>query len=104
MISKKIKNIVIKYIESVKNNGIPVKNVYIFGSQVKGTVHKDSDIDVCIISNKFGKNRFRERLLLMKISNDYVDLIEPHPYSPKDFNNRFDPFVYQIKKTGIKVE
>ena len=39
----------------------------------------------------------------MNIRGNKDDLIEPHPYSPADFTNPYDPLLYQIKKTGVKI-
>ncbi len=103
MINKAIKLIVKKYIINVKKQGIPVSGAYIFGSYAKGTADVHSDIDVCIISKKFGVDRQKERVLLMNIKSDNDDLIEPHPYSPKDFSNPFDPLASQIKNHGLLV-
>ena len=103
MIDNAIKSIVNQYIINVKKQGIPVSEVYIFGSYAKGTADKHSDIDVCIISKKFGIDRQKERVLLMNIRSDNDDLIEPHPFSPKDFSNPFDPLASQIKKQGLLI-
>lgn len=103
MINNAIKSIVNQYIINVKKQGIPVQEVYIFGSYAKGTADKYSDIDVCIISKKFGYDRQKERVLLMNIRSDNDDLIEPHPFSPKDFSNPFDPLASQIKKQGLLI-
>ena len=103
MIDNTIKSIVNQYIISVKKQGIPVQGVYIFGSYAKGIANKYSDIDVCIISKKFGHDRQKERVLLMNIRSDHSDLIEPHPFSPSDFSNPFDPLAFQIKKQGILI-
>ena len=103
MIDKKIKSIVSRYITNVKKQGIPVKGVYIFGSYAKGVANKHSGIDVCIISKKFGIDRQKERILLMNMRSDNDDLIEPHPFSPNDFSNPFDPLAYQIKKQGFLI-
>lgn len=101
MINNAIKSNVNKYITSVKEQGIPVSGVYIFGSYAKGTADIYSDIDVCVISKKFGFDRQKERVLLMNIRSDRDDLIEPHPFSPEDFSNPFDPLASQIKKQGL---
>ena len=103
MISQAIKSIVFQYIKNVKKHGIPVEHAFIFGSYAKGKANKHSDIDVCIISKDFGKDRQKERVTLMNIRGNKDDLIEPHPYSPADFTNPYDPLLYQIKKTGVKI-
>ncbi|GAB4219890.1 MAG: hypothetical protein Fur009_8050 [Candidatus Microgenomates bacterium] len=92
-----------KFANYVKKSGIPVVDAYLFGSTVTGKTHIGSDIDICIISPIFGKDRQKERLKLMKIQDKINYMIEPHPLSPKDFNNPYNSLSYQIKKTGIKI-
>jgi len=36
--------------------------------------------------------------------NKAKPLIEPHPYSPKDLANPFDPLAHQINKKGKVIE
>ena len=40
--------IIKKYAEKLKKEKFPFSSVYFFGSRVKGTNHKDSDIDVLV--------------------------------------------------------
>lgn len=100
---KKVTFIVQKYLQKVEKAGIPVIKVYIFGSQVKGKARQGSDIDLCIISPRFGKDRQKERVMLMNLSDETTDIIEPHPYSPSDFNNYFDSLSSEIRKTGLTI-
>lgn len=100
MTIKKSFSIAKKYLQTVKNMGVPVAQAYLFGSQVKGNSHFGSDIDICIVSPKFGKDRQKERVFLMNLRDDTTIAVEPHPYSPADFQNYFDPLSYEIKKTG----
>ena len=103
MTPQTIATIVNQYIDTVKKSGISVQEVYLFGSAAKGGMHPGSDIDLCIISPLFGNDRQRERVDLMNLRSEASDIIEPHPYSPADFNNPFDPLSSEIKKTGIQV-
>ncbi len=103
MNKKQIIDLVSLYVKKVKRGGIPVSAAYVFGSRIKGKATKESDIDACIISPKFGKNRFDERLKLMNFVEGAYDLIEPHPYSPADFQNVFDSLANEIRQTGIKL-
>lgn len=58
---------VIKFLEEkLKEKELKVSQIILFGSQVKGRVTEDSDIDVVIVSEDFrGKNIF-ERVKLIK--------------------------------------
>ena len=90
-----------KYILNLKKAGIPIQAAYLFGSAAKGKMDKNSDIDICVISPIFGKDRLDERVKLMNLQDNISDLIEPHPYSISDFNNKFDALSNEIKKYGI---
>lgn len=92
-----------KYILKVKSAGIPVEGAYIFGSTIKGTTHKGSDIDICVISSLFGKDRIDERVRLMNIGENDNEIIEPHPYSMEDFNCKYDALANEIRKYGVKI-
>ena len=92
-----------QYAKHIKKTGIPVEKVYIFGSYVTGKAHSGSDIDICVVSSIFGKDRLKERVMLMKLQEEVSDYIEPHPFSPKDFSNPFDPLASQIKEQGLLI-
>lgn len=103
MSKQQIIQLVKRYIRKIESSGIPIEKAYIFGSSIKGNFHKGSDIDTLIISPTFGKDRQRERVLLMNLREGVSDLIEPHPFSPKDFESKHNPFVYEVKKTGLNI-
>jgi len=92
-----------QYAIHIKKAGIPIKYIYIFGSSITGKMHKGSDIDICVVSSIFGKDRLKGRVILMNIRSENDDLIEPHPFSPEDFSNPYDPLAYQIKNHGLLV-
>lgn len=96
-------SIVKLYVQKLKQNGIPVEQAIIFGSQAKGSAHKWSDIDTCIVSPVFGRNRHTERVRLMLLTDQQTDSIEPHPYNPKDLQDIYDPLASEIRKYGIPV-
>lgn len=91
------------YIKKVKHAGIPVEKAILFGSFAKGTAHKWSDIDACIVSPIFGKDRHTERLKLMRLTAGKDLVIEPHPYHPRDLKDKWDPLASEIRKHGISV-
>jgi predicted nucleotidyltransferase len=91
------------YICNLKNQGVPIKNAYIFGSWTKGTQHKWSDIDIAIISPIFTTWEKRANALYGAKSSDDFNNIEAHGFHPKDFNPRVSPIVHEIIKHGIKI-
>ena len=102
-LKREYKQIINAYLKKLAEQKIPVESAYFFGSRAAGHEHRWSDLDLCIISRIFGFDRQAERVRLMNLSDGVSDLIEPHPYSPADFENRFDPLAQQIKLTGIRV-
>jgi len=101
MTKKTIYNLIHKYRANLEKEGIPVTKVILFGSQAKGTAHKWSDIDVCVVSPLFGKDRHSERVMLMNQRLDTT--IEPHPYSPDELLDPYDPLATEIRNTGVAV-
>ena len=99
---KKIKEDVMAYIDVLKKDKLPIKKVIVFGSRTKGTAHRESDTDVCIISSSF-KNNFKALHYLLMKSYKIDALIEPHPFHPKDFVDE-NPLVWEIKRTGIVIK
>jgi len=101
-LDKKIVQIIRKY-KRLLEQKMPIEQVIVFGSQVKGTAHKWSDIDVAVVSPKLGQDRHDEGVMLSRFVDD-VDLrIEPHPYHPRDLKDKWDPLAAEIRKHGIPV-
>lgn len=98
---KTIKGKVLSFVSLLKQKGVPITSVFLFGSQVKGKPHAGSDIDVCLVSPSFS-NRFEDRLNLMRFRRQIDTMIEPHPFSLKEFVDE-NPLVWEIKKTGEKL-
>jgi len=74
-----------KYLEAIKGKNIRVKKAILYGSLVTGTSNEDSDIDLAIVSPDFGRDRFKESLLLKKLTRG-IDLdISPRPYSVEQY-------------------
>lgn len=94
-------DIVAKYADTV-NKEIKVDKIILYGSYSKGNPHKDSDIDVAVISPDFTGDKIEDRLRLMKCRWNIDLRIEPMPFKPEDFVPD-DPFVREIIKTGIEI-
>jgi len=90
-----------KYLEEVRRLGINVDKAYLFGSYAKGKFWEGSDLDICVISNAFGKDYHRDKMLLNKAALRVNPLIEPVAYSPEDFANKYDSLADEVKRFGI---
>lgn len=97
----KLKKMVLEYVNLVEEK-FPVREAYLYGSHARGTDHKDSDIDVCVVSDKFKPNYDKDRLFLWQKRRGLDYRIEPVGFNTSDFVEP-DPLVYEIKKFGIRV-
>lgn len=102
-VNKNILNIVKKFRTAVESAGIPVEKMILFGSYAKGLAKSNSDIDIAVISKKFGYDDVDEMQMLFKEVWDVDSRIEPYPLSPRDLKEGFSPIAYEIKKYGILV-
>lgn len=103
---EKIRKTVKDYIRILETDGFVIEKAILYGSRAKGNYHKDSDMDICLISKNFGENPHEEgkylfrKLWLLKNAN-----IGPVGYSPKDFYAaNSSPLVNEIKKYGIDLK
>ena len=101
-IPKKISPYVWGNLVLLEAQGVPIREAYLFGSWAKGTQHRHSDIDICIVSRQF---RNWEKKVIALGSARYDDLlqIEPHGYHPSEFLND-NPVAQEIRRTGIRIQ
>ncbi len=102
-VKKEIKNIVLKYREKIESSGIPVERMILFGSYARGKERIDSDIDICVVSSKLGKDEITEIGKLNFLHWKLDNRIEAHPVSSKDYKSIATPFISEIQKYGIEV-
>lgn len=97
-IKKAIKN----YIEALRNHGIPVEEVILFGSCARGGSREESDIDLAIVSEAFSGNRFEDRRRIVPLRRGIDSRIEPIPLTPEAFASGGN-LIDEIKKTGVRI-
>ena len=59
-IKKEIRKIALQYRRTVEDAGIPIEKMLVFGSYARGNAREDSDIDICVVSPKLGKDEMVE--------------------------------------------
>ena len=106
MAAQQDKNLIHKIIESYLNilreNNIPLRRVYLYGSYAKDSSHEESDIDIAVFWDKDTIDGFDEDVQLLKLTRR-VDLrIEPHSFARTDFDES-DPYIREIVKTGERI-
>lgn len=92
-----------RFVNRIRTKGFPIHSVIVFGSWAKGKQTEESDIDLCLVSPKFGKDEIEELQFLLKQSRDIDDRLEPMPLSTKDYQAGTTPFVLEIKKYGLEI-
>jgi hypothetical protein len=92
-----------KFLNKMREEGIPVSSAYLFGSYARGQGSNWSDIDVAVVSSVISDDRLEERIRLMKLSAAIDSRIEPVPFRPDTFVDE-DPLVWEIKQKGIPIQ
>jgi predicted nucleotidyltransferase len=95
------KEIAMSFINACILNGISISEAYLFGSCVNGKQNIWSDIDVALVANSFNRNIIENTLQTALINYQFPD-VEVHHFSTDDFSLS-DPFINEIKRTGIKI-
>ena len=96
-----VMDVVKNYAHFLKESGLNIQNVYLFGSYAKGTFREDSDIDLAVVMKNL-QNSFTMQVQLMNLRNNFDTRIEPHPFDERDFDDSH-PFAYEILKSGIPI-
>lgn len=102
-ISKKVRNSIDSYIKILKEDELPIRHVFLFGSYARGTAKSWSDIDLCIISPRFKDPWAALQYLWSKRIEDEGTTIEPIGFSPKDFSDG-TPLIQEVKRFGIEIK
>ena len=94
-----------EFVKVLEARGFVIVKVILYGSRASGKAHKDSDIDVAIVSPNFGKDRFAEGTQLFEIACEIDPRIEPVPISPESYeNDTWVPLIYEIREKGIALD
>ena len=76
--------------------------VLLFGSCVKNKTHEKSDIDIAVVSSKFGSNVIENRVSISLLGYTVHPDIEAHPFTIDDWECA-TPFIREIKRTGVEL-
>jgi predicted nucleotidyltransferase len=78
MVEKSIIAVVRRYLDAVKESGIPVEGAVVYGSHARGEATPDSDIDLIVISSLFDPPRDRRLTgLLWRLRAKTDSRVEP---------------------------
>lgn len=91
------------FLDLLLEAGIDVSEAYLFGSAVSGVPHRDSDIDLAVVSSVFQGVRYHD----MKMVSGHrrkVDLrLEIHPFSRDEVELDTPWFFSKIKQDGLRI-
>ena len=91
-----------RYAEELERLGVPVECIILYGSHQRGTVHKDSDIDVAVFSEVFGPPHHVEFLGVLSeakwTTEPMIEAIGFHPSVLEHLNPI--SFLHEIVSTG----
>jgi predicted nucleotidyltransferase len=91
MFEKKIDNIIHAYLNELSHQGINVKQIFLYGSQARGTARIDSDIDLIVVSQDFARMTPAEKWQkLGKATLTLNEPIEVLPYTPLEFQRSLE--------------
>lgn len=104
MAKREIIRIIKQYKKALKENGIRVDKIVLYGSHASGYARPDSDIDVAVVSPDFGKDRVEEGAKISWIAHGIDLRIEPIPFSPESYeNDTWVPIIWEIRDKGIEI-
>jgi len=91
------------YLKHLQLQGLSIQSAYIFGSHAGGKTHRWSDIDVCVVSKKFGNGDEGISYLWQKLRRQDIKAgIEPVGFHPKEFTDDI-PLVCEILQRGVRI-
>jgi len=90
-----------QFLQELLAVGVPLRQAIFFGSFVRNEQHEWSDIDLALVADNFTGFGPDDIQPFARSLVKHVD-IEPHTFSPEQFTD-WNPFVQEIKRTGIVV-
>ena len=102
--SARVRVLARKLKKNLLQEGMPVRELFLFGSYATGRPHLDSDIDVAVIvpSGMTVREQKKAQQITWLTKQTNVKF-EPHIFSERDFNNRWLSLPAEIKKHGVKI-
>jgi predicted nucleotidyltransferase len=89
--------------ERLLRKGVPVRNVFLFGSVARGTARDDSDIDIAVVCEPYKATKHEENVEFL-LEGKKVDMrIQTVCLHPQDFENRYFTLAREIERHGIPV-
>ncbi|HCM81859.1 MAG: nucleotidyltransferase [Microgenomates group bacterium GW2011_GWC1_43_11] len=103
VITQDLSDLLSRYVARIREAGIPIEKVILFGSHARGTAKPESDIDLCVVSSQFGRDYHTSMVQLRILLSDIDRAVDVVPYTPEDLLDKYDPLAHEIRRYGIPV-
>ena len=87
----------------LSEQGIPVIDVYLFGSLASGTPHHWSDIDIAVIHKPFARSHVEERRIVQQARDDFSAPVDIVCLRPEHLADQRFALSREIRERGIPV-
>lgn len=103
MLTKRdLNNLLLSFCNDLLENGISPKKLLLFGSYAKGGVSNYSDVDIAVWSDQFTGDLMADFEKAKPVLKKYP-ILQAKLYPAFADENNFDPFIGEIKRTGISI-
>ena len=107
-VKKRVLEIIKDYLQILEEK-IEIKKIVLFGSTARGQMHRDSDIDLIIISPRFKKMAFMKRLIFLSQMRRGMKKSAPMDifgYTPEEFEklSKESIVLEEAKKEGVVIK
>ena len=93
-----------KYIEILREEGISVNKAYLYGSYSDNSASEESDIDVLLVSDGFEESDDKLVGKVWRLTGKVNSRIEPIIIGTKNYeNSESSPLISKIRETGIPI-
>lgn len=90
-------------LEALRIEGLNITMAYLYGSQAVGMSHRDSDIDVVIVSPDLSGDRLEDWCRLNRVATRIDVRLEVMGFRPEQFRDEH-PLVWEVKTQGVRLE
>jgi predicted nucleotidyltransferase len=103
--TSEIRSIVARYVRNLKDQGVPVEKIYLFGSQARLDANVESDVELAVVSPLFEKMSLWDRAgFLGKAAWDIHYPIDVLGFAPSQVRKAIPgTLLNHILKNGIEI-
>ena len=104
MSEKEVNKIIKKYVTLLRDSGISIERVFLYGSYARGEATYDSDIDIMLISNSINSGNPDFKARIWELTRKVDTRIEPYIVSSRRFiSDDVSPLLQIVKKEGKEI-